>query len=205
MFRKAKNIDETYRHIRLFTIVVVCGAIALCCFTLHKSFQAVKAAESRVYVLSSGKVLEAYASQRSENTAIEARDHIENFHRLFFSLDPDEKSIESTISKALYLADGSAKKQYDDLRESGYFTGIISGNISQQIQIDSVGLDTKVYPYTFSCKARQRIIRPTSIVIRKLLTQGSLRPVARSDHNPHGFLIEKWSVTENQDISMQSR
>lgn len=205
MFQKAKNIDTAFRHIRTFTFVALISAAIFCCFTVFKSLKSVEMAQSRVYILESGKILEAYASPRSENIPVEARDHIANFHRLFFTLDPDDKAIQSSLAKALYLADGSAKKQYDDLRESGYFTGIISGNISQQVQIDSIRLQTSSYPYRFQCSAQQRIIRPTSIVTRRLITEGALRTVSRSDNNPHGFLIEKWITVENKDIGVQNR
>ena len=205
MFQKAKNIDTAFKHIRTFTFVALVGSVIFCCFTLFKSLKSIEAAHSRVYILESGKILEAYASPRSENIEVEARDHIANFHRLFFTLDPDDKAIQSNLARALYLADGSAKKQYDDLRESGYYTGIISGNISQQILIDSILLQTSSYPYNFHCSAQQRIIRPTSIVTRRLITEGSLRTVSRSDNNPHGFLIEKWITLENKDITVQNR
>jgi len=205
MFQKAKNIDTAFRQIRLFTLAIVSGCMIFCCFTLYKSYQMVSQAHARVYILASGKILEAYGSERSENIPAEARDHIATFHRLFFTLSPDEKAIQATVSKALYLADGSAKKQYDNLSESGYYTGIISGNISQQIEIDSIRLQTQMYPYTFRCSAVQRIIRPTSIVSRRLITEGALRNVSRSENNPHGFLIEKWVTLQNQDISIQNR
>ena len=205
MFTKAKNIDTAFRHIRAFTLVVVTGSIAFCCFAIYKSYQFVQTARSTVYILAEGKVLEAYASERRENIAVEARDHVATFHRLFFTLDPDDKAIASSVSRALYLADASAKKQFDNLKESGFYAGIISGNISQQIQIDSVQIETLQLPYYFKCTAVQRIIRPTSIVSRKLVTEGYLRTVSRSDNNPHGFLIEKWATIENKDIQVQSR
>jgi conjugative transposon TraK protein len=205
MFTKAKNIDTAFRHIRLFTLIVVSGSMAFCCFALYKSYQLVQTAQGTVYILAEGKVLEAYSSQRRENISVEARDHVATFHRLFFTLDPDDKTIAANVSKALYLADASAKKQYDNLKESGFYTGIISGNISQQVQIDSVEVDIQVYPYYFKCIAAQRIIRPTSIVTRSLVTEGFLRTVSRSDNNPHGFLIEKWETTENKDIDIQNR
>ena len=172
MFQKAKNIDTAFGYFRAFTFTVLISATLFCCFTLYQTLQKVEAAQSRVYILESGKILEAYASPRSENIPVEARDHIASFHRLFFTLDPDDKAIASNLAKALYLADGSAKKQYDALRESGYYTGIISGNISQQLLIDSIRVQTSTYPYTFHCTALHRIIRPTSIVTRRLVTQG---------------------------------
>jgi hypothetical protein len=51
----------------------------------------------------------------------------------------------------------------------------------------------------------QRIVRPTSVVSRSLVTEGYLRSVARSDNNPHGFLIERWQTIENKDVQIQTR
>jgi conjugative transposon TraK protein len=150
-------------------------------------------------------VLEAFASDRKENIPVEARDHIRAFHQHFFSLDPDEKVITANLTRALYLADGSAKRLYDNLREAGYYAGIISGNISQQITVDSIALDMDAYPWYFRCYARQQIIRPTSIVTRNLVTEGWLRSISRSDNNPHGFLIERWNTMENKDLTVQKR
>lgn len=120
-------------------------------------------------------------------------------------MDPDERLIQTNISKALYLADGTAKRQYENLKENGYYSNIISGNISQQISIDSISLNTDSYPYFFRCYATEQIIRATSIVIRSLITEGYIRSINRSDNNPHGFLIEKWSTIENKDIKSQTR
>jgi len=113
--------------------------------------------------------------------------------------------IQSNITKALYMADRSAKQLYDNLKENNYYSNIISGNISQQIVVDSILININQYPYYFKCIAEQKIIRPTSIVIRNLVTEGYLRNVSRSDNNPHGFLIEKWKTLENKDIKTENR
>lgn len=159
----------------------------------------------KIYVLYGDKVMEAYAANRKDNIEVEARSHIAIFHTDFFSLDPDEKVIDANITKALYLADGSAKRQYDNLKETSYYSSLISGNISQQIAIDSIAISIKKEPYFFHCYATIRIIRPNSIVTRNLITQGYLRNTARSDHNPHGFLIERWETIENKDIKTENR
>jgi len=205
MFQKTKNIDSAFRHIRAFTFLIVVASFVFCCFALLKSYELSERSAARVYILSNGRVLQADLSARSENIPVEARDHVESFHRYFFSLDPDEKVIEANVVRALYLADGSAKKQYDNLRESGFYASIISGNISQQVTIDSVQVIEKSYPYYFRCVASQQIIRSTSIVTRRLITEGYLRAVTRSDNNPHGFLIERWRILENKDVDVRSR
>jgi conjugative transposon TraK protein len=205
MFTKMKNIDTAFGYVRGFTMLIIVGCIVICCYTLHKSFATVTLLQDKVYILANGKVLEAYASERKDNVVVEARDHVKTFHSYFFTLDPDDKVIKTNITKALYLADKSAKRIYDDLRENGYYSGIISGNISQSVAIDSIQIDLRQYPYFFRCFARQKIIRSTSVVNRSLITEGNLRNVSRSDNNPHGFLIERLSTLENKDLSMETR
>lgn len=205
MFSKMKNIDTAFRQLRVFSMLVIGGCIMICCFALYKSFSLVSQMQSKIYILANGKALEAYSSDRKDNIPVEARDHVKTFHKYFFTLDPDDKVIKDNVTKALYLSDDSAKRVYDDLKENGYYAGIISGNISQTIQVDSVTIDINNYPYHFRCYAVQNIVRATSIVHRSLITEGSLRNVSRSDNNPHGFLIERWNTIENKDLSIENR
>jgi len=205
MFTKMKNIDSAFGLVRSFCILVVLGTIVISCVVVYNSFALVSKLQDKVYILANGKALEAFASNRKDNIPVEARDHVKSFHELFFTLDPDDKVIKSNVTKALYLADDSAKRIYDDLKENGYYANLISGNISQTIVIDSVKVDINTYPFPFTCYATQNIIRTTSLTQRNLITQGVLRSVSRSDNNPHGFLIEKWSTLENNDLGTENR
>jgi len=205
MFNKAKNLETAFQQLRMYCLIwmLVCSGLTL--YTLSKTFSLLQAAERRVYILSSGKILDALAGDRKENLPVEAKDHIRTFHQYFFTLDPDEKVINANIGRSLYLADGSAKRLYDNLKENGYYSGIISGNISQQLKVDSIALEMQHYPYYFKCWATEKIIRPTSVVTRSLVTEGWLRNTSRSDNNPHGFLIERWVTLENRDLRMEAR
>lgn len=205
MFQQLKNIDSAFKHIRLFSIVLIIACVALCCFTIYKSFVIVQETQARIYILANGKALEAFSSERKDNIPVEARDHVRMFHYYFFTLHPDDKVIQSNIRRALYLADRTAQTQYDNLKENSYYANIISGNVSQEIQIDSIKVDINQYPFYFRCMAKQKIIRATSIVTRSLVTEGFLRNVLRSDNNPHGFLIERWTTLENKDIKSENR
>jgi conjugative transposon TraK protein len=205
MFKQLRNMESAFSHIRLFTIVVVISSLSASGFAIYKSILMVNKAQERIYILANGKALEAWSAERKDNIPVEARDHVKMFHWHFFTLAPDERVIEANVTKALYLADESAKRQYDNLKESRYYSNIISGNISQDITIDSIRIETADYPFHFHCYARQRLIRTTSIVTRLLITEGYLRNVSRSDNNPHGFLIEKWTTKENKDIKIENR
>jgi len=184
---------------------MIASCVIICCYTVFKTYELIEQTQERIYILSNGKALEAWSAERKDNIPVEARDHVRMFHYHFFTLDPDDKVIQANITKALYLADASAKRQYDNLKENRYYSNIISGNISQQIMIDSIRTDIDQYPFYFQCFARQKLIRTTSIVTRSLVTEGYLRNVSRSDNNPHGFLIEKWRTIENKDIKTENR
>jgi conjugative transposon TraK protein len=205
MFQQLKNIDSAFKHIKVFTIAIILSSILISGFSILKSYQFVESSQARIYILANGKALEAFSAERKDNIPVEARDHVRMFHHFFFTLHPDDKTIQTNIKKALYLADGSAQRQYDNLRENGYYANIISGNISQEIVIDSIQINVDQYPYYFRCNAKQLIIRTTSTVTRSLITQGYLRNVSRSDNNSHGFLIEKWKTIENKDLKTENR
>jgi len=200
MFTQFRNIDTAFSHIKRFSIFLIVACVLVSGFAIYKSFAMVREITGKVYILANGKALEAFSAERKDNVAVEIRDHVKMFHYWFFTLDPDEKVIGSNIGKALYLADGSAKKVYDNLREQGYFTNLISANVSQTITVDSVVLDMQQEPFGFKCYATQVLVRSTSTVSRKLVTQGFLRNVSRSDNNPHGFLIQRWETILNLDI-----
>jgi conjugative transposon TraK protein len=199
MFQHFKNIDMAFKLIRNFCICFLAACTGITCFAVWKSYESSADFRSHIYVLANGKALEAIASDRKDNIPVELRDHIRTFHQEFFTIDPDDKQIQATITKSLYLADGSAKTAYDNLKEAGYYNNLISGNISQQISIDSIRLDMNQYPYAFTCHATEKLIRSTSVTTRSLVTRGFVRNVSRSDNNPHGFLIEHWETLENSD------
>ncbi len=205
MFQHTKNIDTAFKHIKWFSVMLVIACMIISMYALYANHKISNESLSRVFILANGKALEAYAADRKDNIPVEARDHISMFHHYFFTLDPDEKVITNNITKALYLADGSAKKQYDNLKESGYYINLISGNISQQIEIDSIEININSYPFYFKFIGREKLIRTTSIVTRSLITEGYLRNVTRSDNNSHGFLIEKWTIIENKDLKTENR
>ena len=205
MFQQMKNIDSAFRYVRTFSVVFILSCASLSGFIIYKCYQLIGSSQSKVYILANGKAFEAIAAERKDNIAVEAKDHVKTFHEYFFTLDPDKEVIETNISKALYLADGSAKRQYENLKENGYYTNIIAGNISQQISVDSVYVDLKQYPLYFRCYATEKIIRLTSIVLRSLITEGYLRSVSRSENNSHGFLIERWETLENKDVKTENR
>src|SRR5690348_12161212 len=149
MFKQLKNIDSAFKHIKVFSLFLLLACVGIAGYALYSSEKVLSKTQERIYVLYNGKVLEAIAADRKDNIPVEARDHVKTFHQYFFTLDPDDQVIQANISKALNLADRSAKVQYDNLKENSYYSNLISSNISQQISIDSVVVDINQYPYYF--------------------------------------------------------
>ena len=205
MFSHFKNIDTSFRHIRRFSYAAIAACVLVAGFTVYASLRYVANFQTHIYILANGQALEAVAADRKSNIPVEARDHIRVFHEDFFNLDPDDQQIRATVGKALYLADESARRAFEDLQEKGYYNSLVSGNVSQQLMVDSINLDTRVYPYLFTCYATEKLVRSTTVTVRNLVTRGDLRNVNRSDNNPHGFLIEHWETLENKDLSTQNR
>ena len=205
-FKSLKNIETSFRQIRLFGIVMVslCAFIAIGSVVLSLNFA--EKQREKIYVLDNGKSLMLALSQDVEqNRPAEAREHVRRFHELFFTLSPDKSAIEHNINRALILSDKSAYNYYTDFSEKGYYNRIIAGNINQVVQVDSVVCDFNTYPYSATTYARQMIIRESNVTERSLLTRCRLSNVSRSDDNPNGFIIEGFTIIENKDIITTKR
>lgn len=203
MFYQLKNIDTAFQHIRLFSYLLLLVNLLSIGFCIWKSYEAIDKAQNKVLLLYNGKVLEAAVSDKRHSLPIEIEDHIKVFHEDFFNLMPDDQQIQQTIGNALYLADSRAKKVYNDLRADGYFNNLVSGNISQQVHIDSTRLDLEQYPYPFICYAVETLTRGSSKVTRKLVTQGKVMKLDQATrNNPHALLILDWQVLDNGNLKL---
>jgi conjugative transposon TraK protein len=205
-FKSLKNIESSFKQIRLFSIIFLCLCAAITGYAVWSSYNFAEAQRQKIYVLDNGKSLMLALSQDlSQNRPVEAREHVKRFHELFFTLSPDKNAIESNIKRALFLSDRSAFNYYSDLSEKGYYARIVSGNINQAIQVDSVVCNFDKYPYQVMTYARQLIIRESNVTERSLITHCQLLNSVRSDNNPQGFSIETFEIMENNDLTVTNR
>lgn len=200
-FKSLKNIETSFKQIRMIVLVFVVLCAGITGYSVWNSYDFAEAQRQKIYVLDEGKSLMLALSQDlSQNRPVEAREHVKRFHELFFTLSPDKNAIESNINRALFLVDKSAFRYYQDMSEKGYYNRIVSGNINQVIQIDSVACNFDAYPYKTTVYAKQMIIRASNVTERSLVTRSDLRNSVRSDNNPHGFIMERFEIIENRDL-----
>jgi conjugative transposon TraK protein len=205
-FKTLRNIENSFKQIRLYAIVFALLCTAITGYALWQSYRFADEQRQKIYVLDNGKSLMLALSQdASLNRPVEAREHVRRFHELFFTLAPDKNAIESNMKRAFNLADKSAFNYYKDLTEKGYYNRIISGNVQQRIELDSVVCNFEKYPYAVRTYAKQFIIRSSNVTKRSLITSCFLVNSVRSDNNPQGFNIEKFAVTENKDLEVIER
>ena len=204
MFASLKTIDSAFQQVKTLAIIFIVSVLLLAGTIAWFAFQSTNAAANRIYVLEGGQLLTAGAKDARANRPVEARSHVTRFHELFFTLDPDQKAIDLNVNKALYLADNSAKRQYENFKEKGFYNDLIAANLSMELTVDSVVIRNS-RPLMARCYAHQRVIRATSITNRDFISDCSLRDVTRSENNPHGFLMENWRVVQNKDLNTLPR
>ncbi|HEK19842.1 MAG TPA: conjugative transposon protein TraK [Bacteroidetes bacterium] len=174
------------------TAVIIVGIIAAYAYRL------VESSRKTVYILDNNVPILAKQTDAQMNRPAEYRAHVDLFHSIFFSLTPDDKYIEYQMKKAMYLIDESGVQQYNNLKEKGYFTSILSSSSVLTLQTDSIVLDAPKKYFRFYGKLK--IDRRSSTVTRSLITEGYLKDIPRSENNPHGVLITDWKTLENKDL-----
>lgn len=194
-----KKLENKIKLVLIITSLFLTGCVVISLGSLFVARGMVADAHKKIYVLDGTVPILVKQTTMDETFEVEAKSHVEMFHNLFFTLAPDDKYIDYTIKKAMYLIDESGLAQYNALKEKGFYNNIIGTSTICSIFCDSVKLDKQ--KMTFTYYGRQRIERRTSILMRQLITAGSLRRVPRTENNPHGFIIFGWRTLVNKDLS----
>ena len=198
-----KNVENKIKLVMVISILFLIGCIIVSLGSIIIAKGMVDDAHKKVYVLDGTVPILVKQTTMEETLGVEAKSDIEMFHQFFFTLAPDDKYIKYTMEKAMYLVDETGMAQYNALKEKGFYNNIIGTSTVCSIYCDSIKLNTD--SLTFVYYGRQRIERRTSILMRKLVTAGSLRRVPRTENNPHGLLITNWRTIVNQDLEERKK
>lgn len=198
-----KNVENKIKLVMIISILFLTGCIVISLGSIIIAKGMVDDAHKKVYVLDGNVPVLVKQTDMSETLDVEAKSHIELFHHLFFTLAPDDKYIQYTMQKAMYLIDETGLAQYNALKEKGFYNNVIGTSTICSIFCDSIKLNTDSLSFTYY--GRQRIERRTSILMRQIITAGNLRRVPRTENNPHGLLITNWRTLENKDIEEKQK
>ena len=193
-----KNVENKIKLVMIVSSLFLVGCVIVSLGSIIIAKGMVDEAHKKVYVLDGTVPILVKQTTQEETFDVEAKSDIEMFHQFFFTLAPDDKYIQYTMKKAMYLVDETELAQYNALKEKGFYNNIIGTSTICSIYCDSIKLNTD--SLTFTYYGRQRIERRTSILMRQLVTAGKLRRVPRTENNPHGILITNWRTLKNQDL-----
>ena len=193
-----QDIEKSFSRMRGLSIVSVVASFVFALVAGVMAFNYAEQQRHKIYVLDQGKsLLLALQTDAIMSKDIEIRDHVTRFHELMFTLSPQKQTISENLDRAFNLADRSAYDYSQDLAEKGYYSRLVSANISQQMLVDSVVFQGNGYPYQVKTYARQYVVRESTISEYSFVSSCQLVDAARSDVNPHGLMIEKFRVLEN--------
>ena len=198
-----KNIEKRIKINKTMAIATVIFAIVIVIVGFSYSYKIVQDSRKSIYILDNGVPVLVKQTDELLNRPVEYKAQVELFHRLFFTLAPDDEYINKNIDKALYLMDDSAKKERSNLTEKGWYNQIISSNATVSIQTDSINIDLNSKRFMYY--GTQMINRKTSLIIRKLITQGTFKDIPRTPNNAHGVLLENWHILDNTELSVKQK
>lgn len=198
-----KNIEDRMKANRQVALGAICLSIIIVICGFYFSYKLIQDSRKSIYVLDNGVPILVKQTDLLLNRPVEYEAQIALFHNLFFTLTGDDKFIKTQIEKSLYLVDESGMKEYQNLKEKGFYNQIISSNTIITVEADSIKIDEATQKFIYY--GRQTINRKTQLVIRKLITQGSLKDVPRSANNAHGVLLTNWKTIDNSDLSVKTK
>lgn len=198
-----KNYDKKIRLAVTICFLYLIACIIVSVGTVFLAKHMVNDVNKNVYLLDGTAPILVHGKVEDETLEVEAKSHVELFHDIFFTLAPDDKYIDYTIEKAMYLVDETGLAQYNALKDKGFYNNIMGTSSVFSIFCDSIKFDKTTMEWTYY--GRQRIERRTSILIRQLVTTGQLNRVPRTENNSHGLMITNWRTVLNKDIEQRHK
>lgn len=198
-----KNIEQKIKINKAVSIASILFAVFIVIAGFVMAYKMVQDSRKSLYVIDNGIPILVKQTDELLNRPVEYQSQIELFHRLFFTLAPDDRYIKENVEKSLYLIDDSGKKEYTNLREKGFYNQIISGNSLVTVRNDSIKIDLPNRKFIYY--GTQMINRKKSLIIRKLITEGNFEDMIRSPNNPHGVLLRNWRILDNSELSNKTK
>ena len=198
-----KNYENKIKLVLIVSLLFMAGCIVISLGSIFVARGMVDDAHKKIYVLDGTVPVLVQRTTMDETLDVEAKSHIELFHHLFFTLAPDDKYINYTMEKAMYLVDETGLAQYNALKEKGFYNNILGTSSVFSIFCDSIIFNKSTMEWKYY--GRQRIERRTSILTRQLVTAGKLMRVPRTENNPHGLMIINWRTLLNKDIEQKMK
>ena len=198
-----KSIEEKININKSVSFAFIIGSVIMVISVIIFTYMNIRESRKSMYILDNG--VPVFVKQVDEllNRPVEYKSQVELFHRLFFTLPPDNDYIKENVEKSLYLIDDSGKKEYTNLKENGFYNQVVSSNSMVTIKTDSIKINEVEKKFTYY--GTQFINRKTALITRKLITEGKFEDIMRTNNNPHGVMLKNWRIIDNTEISEKDK
>ncbi len=191
--QQTSAVRGTYKFALIVAAVI---AIASVVYSLWKT----STESDLVYIVNDES---ARLAKRADNSLTRDQEvvlHVTRFHEKFYNLSPNLETIQESINSALSLADRSAALIHNRREEQRFYSNLVDSRIVEEIYIDSIRVNTAIYPYEAYSYGRLTIIRETRKFDYAFESSCNLVNVARSSSNMNGLLIQKYKEEKRELI-----
>lgn len=193
---KISFLDNSIKTWKYITIAIV-TAFLLQGFAVYLCYaQAIDKAIDRVYIARD------FGLERVYDKRAMAKGHVINFYKLFFEIDAG--NYKKNVAASLELVGESGKELAQLYSNNKYYDRIVSNNLWIGVDIDSVKIYNQAPPFLAEVFAK-RVIRSTyGTKYTYLNSTMEINLVSNTDKNPFGMMIEKFKITNDQDIQIKT-
>lgn len=186
------------RFVVLAVLLISFGSSVISMVQVHQAYK--ELLDKAFVVNSDGSVVPLSLADQRDNLEVEARAHLDLFHRYFYNLNTS--NYEANLEKALWLGNSSVDEAYRQKKADGVYNRLIQYSLVQKVTEVQTEIDVDKAPFTFRTVVHFEISRGSITDKYELVTTGHLIRVDRNfPKNPHGLLITDFFENSLKKIS----
>ncbi|UNY98329.1 conjugal transfer protein TraK [Zhouia spongiae] len=199
------NIYRVLRINRIVVLAVVIMAFVSMIFALTTIYRLNNQMLNSAFMVNThGKVIPLKLVSQKETLEVEAKAHLDLFHRYFYGLTP--ANYKNQLKKALWLGDSSVDQLYKQKKADGLYNRLLQYALQQHVREVSSYVDLSAQPYRFQTKVLLEVHRGAVTDHYQLITSGALQPTSRSfPENTHGLLITEFYENQLKKLSDENK
>ncbi len=184
-----KNIYDVLRTNRFIVLSTVIASVLTCIVSVLMVIKLHRETVNSAFVVNGdGSVIPLKIVSQWENLVVEAKAHLELFHRYFYNINAN--NYKKSLGKALWLGDNSVADLYKQKQAEGVYNRLLQYSLVQEVIKTEPQVDVRQEPYQFKVTTIFKINRGSVTDTYELTTTGSLIHVDRNfPHNTHGLLV----------------
>lgn len=200
-----KNLTEILKLNRRIVLSVVALCLLACSFAIWTVSRMHQRMLSTAFAISSeGEILPLKLVNTREHLEVEARSHLDRFHRLFYGMDAG--NYKTHLDKALWLGDSSVDQVYKQKKTDGVYNRLLQFALRQEVMHVAIELEMDQELYGFRAVTEFEVVRGSVRDRYRLTSSGKLVHVERSfPQNPHGLLITEYFENSLQKLTDQNQ